>query len=86
MSNRGARLIASAIVASGGGMTLALASLARSPQYHGGDAGDIAGLLLLLIGGCLCLIDWVAAWREDQRKLSSQNETSDTRFTSKVQG
>jgi hypothetical protein len=59
MSNRGFRLIASAIVASGGGVALARAR---------GDAGSVAGLALVVIGGCLCLIDWVASWREDQRK------------------
>jgi hypothetical protein len=59
MSNRGFRLIASAIVASGGGVALALAR---------GDAGSVAGLALVVIGGCLCLTDWVASWREDQRK------------------
>lgn len=59
MSNRGFRLIASAIVASAGGITLAVARK---------DAGDIAGLALAVIGGCLCLTDWIASWREDHRK------------------
>ena len=59
MSNRGFRLIASAIVASGGGVALALAR---------GDAGSVAGLAMVVIDGCLCLTDWVASWEEDQRK------------------
>jgi hypothetical protein len=44
-------------VASGGGVALAR-----------GDASSVAGLALVVIGGFLCLIDWVASWREDQRK------------------
>ena len=59
MSNRGFRLIASAIVASGGGVALALAQ---------GDAGSVAGLAMVVIDGCLCLTDWVASWEEDPRK------------------
>lgn len=74
MSNRGFRLIASAIVVSGGAITLALAR-------H--DAGDIAGLALTVIGGGLCLTDWIASWREDQRKQALPNDALDVRFTSK---
>jgi hypothetical protein len=59
MSNRGFRLIASATVVSGGGVALTLAR---------GDAGSVAGLALILIGGCLCLTDWVVSCREVQRK------------------
>lgn len=59
MSNRGFRLIASAIAAAGGGITLAVARR---------DAGDIAGLILVVVGGCLCLTDWIASWREDHRR------------------
>jgi hypothetical protein len=59
MSNRGFRLIASAIVASGGGVVLALAR---------GDAGSVAGLAMVVIDGSLCLTAWVASWEEDQRK------------------
>lgn len=72
MSNRDFRLIASAIVASGGGISLALAR---------GDAGSVAGLALAVIGGGLCLADWIASWREDQRRQSNQKPPSDTRFT-----
>jgi hypothetical protein len=71
MSNRGFRLIASAIVASGGAVTLAL-------TRH--DAGDIAGLALTVIGGGLCLTDWIASWREDQRKLPIPNDSPDVRL------
>ena len=74
MSNQGFRLIASAIVASGGGIALALAR---------GDAGSIAGLALVVIGGALCLADWIASWREDQRKQSSHNASPDARITIK---
>jgi hypothetical protein len=59
MSNRGFHLIASAIAAAGGGITLAVARR---------DAGDIAGLALVVIGGFLCLTDSIASWREDHRK------------------
>jgi hypothetical protein len=75
MSDRGFRLIASAIVASGGGISLALSR---------GDARVLVGFALVLIGGGLCLADWIASWREDQNKQSNQKSPADTRFTSQV--
>jgi len=75
MSDRGFRLIASAIVASGGGISLALAR---------GDARILVGFALVVIGGGLCLADWFASWREDQTKQSNPKPPSDTRFTPQV--
>jgi len=71
MSNRAARLIATGVVAAGGGLTLAVGSLARSPQYNYGDAPQMAGLLMLVVAATLCLIDWIDSWREDRRNKSA---------------
>jgi len=72
MSNRGFRLIASAIAASGGGIAMGLGSR---------EAGLFAGFFLIVIGGCLCLTDWIASWREDRQQQPSQNDAPDTRIT-----
>jgi len=68
MSIRGYRLIGSAIVVAGGGITFSLGLLARAHDRLYGDGGETVGLMILVPGAALFAADWLVSWLEDRRR------------------
>jgi len=73
MSKRGIRLIASAILTVGGGMTMRLAEIARVLGHQESEV-RVFGAVLLLAGTVMFLIDYIKSWKDDARSKPADAE------------
>lgn len=72
MTNRGCRLIGSAVVAAAGCVTVGISEHSTATSFQSG-AGVVGGITLL-VGGLLFYMDWVSSFCADIRSDSSKGE------------